>query len=53
MDKYLRLIRDMRETARKAGEEDNTFICKLCGLKLKEAADEFEKLIRRLEDDGK
>ena len=56
--KYYRLITDMREAARLAlhTEEDRTLVCELCGLKLMQCANEFEKLLRELadqEDDGK
>lgn len=56
--KYYKLITDMREAARLAlyTAEDRTLVCELCGLKLTQCANEFEKLLRKLadqEDDGK
>lgn len=48
----------MRETAKltqRAGE-DKAFVCELCGLKLTQAADEFERLLKKLaelDDDRK
>ena len=52
--KYWRLIMDMRETARLAlhTDEDRAFVADLCGLKLIEAADAFERLLRKLADMG-
>lgn len=56
--KYYRLITDMREAARLALHtgEDRVLVCELCGLKMLQCANEFEKLLRQLidqEDDGK
>lgn len=55
--KYYRLITDMREAALLAyTAEDRALVCELCGLKLTQCANEFEKLLRKLadqEDDGK
>jgi len=56
--KYYQLITDMREAARLAlhTEEDRALVAELCGLKLMQCANEFEKLLRKLadlEDDGK
>ena len=50
--KYYRLITDMREAARLAihTNEDRALVCELCGLKMMEAANEFEKLLRQLAD---
>lgn len=55
---YYRLITDMREAARLALHtgEDRALVCELCGLKLTQCANEFEKLLQKLvdlEDDGK
>ena len=48
--KYYKLITDMREAARLAlhTAEDRTLVCELCGLKLTQCANEFEKLLRKL-----
>ena len=56
--KYYQLITDMREAARLAlhTDEDRKLVAELCGLKLTQCANEFEKLLRQLidqEDDGK
>lgn len=50
--KYYRLITDMREAARLAihTDEDRKLVAELCGLKLMQAANEFEKLLRQLAD---
>lgn len=50
--KYYRLITDMREAARLALHtgEDRALVCELCGLKLTQCANEFEKLLRKLAD---
>lgn len=50
--KYYRLITDMREAARLALHtgEDRALVCELCGLKLMQCANEFEKLLRKLAD---
>ena len=59
MPKYRRLIMDLRERGQQAVEEGNhndKFDLLLCGLKMTEAADEFEKLLDfldRVMDDGK
>lgn len=55
---YWRLINDMRQAAQLAlhSSADREFVAKLCGLKLQQAADDFERLLLRLsdqEDDGK
>lgn len=52
MKKYWRLITDMREAARLAlfTEEDRALIAELCGLKLMQAANEFERLLRDIVD---
>ena len=52
MQKYYRLITDMREAARLAlhTEEDRALVCELCGLKLMQCANEFERLLRLLAD---
>lgn len=58
-EKYYRLITDMREAARLAihTDEDRALVAELCGLKLMQAANEFERLLRQIldqmEDDGK
>ena len=56
--KYYRLVTEMREAARLAlhTDEDRKLVAELCGLKLTQCANEFEKLLRQLidqEDDGK
>ena len=50
MRKYWRLVTEMREAARLAlhTEEDRALVAELCGLKLVQAANEFEKLLRKL-----
>lgn len=50
--KYYKLITDMREAARLAlhTAEDRALVCELCGLKLTQCANEFEKLLRKLAD---
>ena len=53
---YYRLVGELRtrgETAVEDGDPDKKFELLLCGLKMTEAADEFEKLLKFLEDDGK
>lgn len=52
MKKYYRLITDMREAARLAihTDEDRELVAELCGLKLMQAANEFERLLRELAD---
>lgn len=50
--KYYKLITDMREAARLAihTDEDRALVAELCGLKLMQCANEFEKLLRYLSD---
>lgn len=52
MKKYWRLITDMREAARLAlfTKSDRALVAELCGLKLVQAANEFERLLRDLAD---
>ena len=51
MQKYYRLIADLRKTADMArARSTDAFIAELCSLKMKEAANESEKLLRRLKD---
>lgn len=58
LQNYRRLVTDMRETAKLTQRtgEDKAFVCELCGLKLTQAADEFERLLKKLaelDDDRK
>ena len=58
-EQYYRLVRNLRECGQSAtenGDPDKNFELLLCGLKMTEAAEAFEKLLRwldKLEDDGK
>lgn len=51
MQKYRRLILDLQETAKKAidADWDDAFIATMCGLKMREAAAAFSKLLDYLE----
>ena len=52
MGKYRRLIMELRDRGQMAvqdGDPDKRFDLLLCGLKMTEAADEFEKLLDFLE----
>ena len=58
VQKYRRLITGMRDAAGLAlrTDEDRDLVSRLCGLKLSEAADEFERLLQwlaKMGDDGR